>query len=409
MQALGDSNQSAERSAFDALASGDGIAAMNMLEAYAVELEGRGENKQAADVYTKIGAISLVVDLASGLPARRKAVLLDPNSLRAFQGLFLDTITIKDGQAGLDLATEALARPGLSDRMRAWVLAHRGLVETERLRDDVKARATMQEIETIYAKTNDVVALYGSHWVGALIARNNDRLVEALTHGEKARAILPTLPTPVLDFTTVSDIRILMQMGDERSALDLGLTVLDERASRGEFLPMPMIQQVCQAGIRVGEVARVAEHCRSVARNMAPSDPPLARAYLGLLAAALKDERTSASEFAAANALMEPDHLSRDTVWLFEGEAAAMRGDLADAEVLVNKAVARVREPGASRSPRSFIAGALRLLGGWKVAAGQKAEACAPLAEARQLYTEIGATPGRLAVEGLLMAAACPA
>src|SRR5690606_30800300 len=48
VQALGASDQSAERSAFDALASGDGIAAINMLEAYAAELEGRGENKQAA-------------------------------------------------------------------------------------------------------------------------------------------------------------------------------------------------------------------------------------------------------------------------------------------------------------------------------------------------------------------------
>src|SRR5690606_29474163 len=109
VQALGASDQSAERSAFDALASGDGIAAINMLEAYAAELEGRGENKQAADVYTKIGAISLVVDLARGLSARRKAVLLDPSSLLAFQGLFLDTLTIRREQAALDLASEALA------------------------------------------------------------------------------------------------------------------------------------------------------------------------------------------------------------------------------------------------------------------------------------------------------------
>jgi hypothetical protein len=50
-------------------------------------------------------------DQGRGLPARRKALELSPESLPAFQGLFFDLFLLRGYEAAVAFAEEVTARP----------------------------------------------------------------------------------------------------------------------------------------------------------------------------------------------------------------------------------------------------------------------------------------------------------
>jgi tetratricopeptide (TPR) repeat protein len=408
-KALGGSERPEERSAFAYLASGDSPRAVDLLEALAKGYEAKGETIAAAEVYTKIGAIALVFDQGRGLAARRKAIQLQPDSLPAFQGLFLDLVLLRGAPEALALAEETLARAGLSDRMRAWVLAHRGLVETDFLIDDVRSRATLQQLEDIQRRRpGDIVVEYAASWLASLIALNEDDLARGAEIARMGIA-LGELPERLPNNNEVALVRILSSVGDWSRAFSQAAADLEQRGRTGGFLPTPTIEVACVAGVYSGQAQAAEPYCRSLTQRLENSGGVMPRAFAGLIAAGLGDAKTASSEFAAAEALLPAGSRRAPDVWVFEGYGALQRGDIDTAERMIMAAVHVVDGPPPWRNRRSFTANALRLLGEGFIRNGKPARACAPLAEAGRFYRDVGAEVGRAAVDVLRSGAGCPA
>lgn len=403
---LGASTRPEERSAFAALASGNALQAIEGLEALAQEFEATGDPKSAAAVYTRIGALALVVDQGRGLAARRKAVLLAPDSLMAFQGLFLDMVLLRGPPEALQLAKDTLERPGLSDKMRGWVLAHRGLVETDILEQDATAQATLEEIQALHRRTKDDIVEYAGVWLGSLLSLNRDDLRQTAVGAREGMEIRSRLSDRVSNMTQVTVVRTLFASGDWSEAFSYGAENLEERGRTGDFLPTPTMEAVCTSGVYGGQAAAAAAYCRPLTQRLENSGGVMPKAYAGLLAAGLGHDRTASAEFAAAHAMLKPGSPVQMDVWVFEAYAALKRKDVDEAERLVNTAVEEASKSGL-RTHRSFSANALRLLGEGFIANGQPARACAPLAKAGQLYADVGADAGHAATEVLRGAAGC--
>jgi DNA-binding winged helix-turn-helix (wHTH) protein len=407
VQALRTSGRAAERSSFASLASGDTGRALDVLEDLAADLERKGERADAADVYTRIGAIALVFDQGRGLVARRKAVLLLPTSMRAFQGLLLDTALLRGSTEAMKLVEDTLARPELSSAMRGWVLVHRGLIESELLSDETKATATRNEIDSLFTRTNDPVVAYCSVWLGTIIAVNRDDLASVRELSTQAKAMWPKLSSQFSNMTEVGDVRVQLSGGDWTGAVTGGIAVLEDRGRKGDFLPTTVIQSVCTAGVYSGRIAEVEPYCGSLAQRTESSGGVSTRAFGGLIAAAVGDARGAKMNLEAAEALASPSAPLQPDLHLFEAYAANKRGDIAEAERLAQLAVAQAAAPGGISTSRSFNANALRLLGEWLIAANRGHDACAPLAESERLYAEIAGDAGRAAVSSLRSAANC--
>lgn len=406
VRALSVSARPAERSAFAALASGDNAHALGLLDNLAGDLETRGDRSAAAEVYTRIGAIAVVVDQRRGLAARRKAVLLSPQSLQAFQGLFLDTLLLSGPPAADGLVAAALSQPGISNGMRGWVLAHRGLLESDVIGNASKASSTLREIEDLHLKTGDATVEYSSVWLGALIAKNSDDLTAARALALRGLDLQRRLPEPVSNMTETTLVRVQLASGDWSGAFVEGVAALENRGRRGDFLPAPLIEAVCVAGVYSGRASDAEPYCRSLSNRAGFSGGSAARAYGGFISSALGDERTAAREFAAAQTLGQRGGV-HPGLFVLEAYAANRRGDVAEAERLVTSSVSRFQAAKKYPHYRSDSAGALRLLGEWLIAAGRGREACKPLAQAARLYSEVGADAGRSAVSALRTAARC--
>ncbi|MDP3740241.1 MAG: winged helix-turn-helix domain-containing protein [Hyphomonadaceae bacterium] len=405
---LGASTRPEERSAFAALASGNALQAIEGLEALAQEIETSGDAKSAAAVYTRIGALALVIDQGRGLAARRKAILLAPDSLNAFQGLVLDTALLRGAPEALQLAKDTLARPGLSDRMRGWVLAHRGLAEGDMLQQDAAAQATLDEMRELHRRTGNDIVEYSIEWLNSVLTLNRDDLRQTPVLAQRAMDVRSRLTGTerVSSMTEVTAVRAMAASGDWSKAFSEGVANLDERGRSGDFLPTPMIESVCTSGIFSGQAAAAEPYCRSLARRLDSSGGVMPKAYAGLLAAGLGDDRTASAEFAAAEAMLAAGSRGQTEIWLFEAYAALKRKDTDEAEQLV-KQVVEASSASGLRSYRSYNANALRVLGEGFIANGQPARACAPLAEAGRLYAEVGGDAGRAAVDVLRGAASC--
>jgi DNA-binding winged helix-turn-helix (wHTH) protein len=406
-QALGGSGQAEERSAFAALASGDTAQALTVLEDYAAGLEAQGKRAEAADVYTRIGSLALLVDQGRGLAARRKAFQLAPDSLAGFQGLFFDISLLKGSEAGIAFANEVLSDPALSPRMRGWVLSHRATQETDGLREYDVASATVAEIERLAAQTNDPLIIASATWPKSLIALNQSDLHAALAISAQGLELWNRLPERLPGGPEVSQVRALYAAGDLPGSLERGLELLDRRGRNGEFLPTPIIQIVCEAGVFSGRVGEAEPSCRSLARRSDSTFGASARTYSGLIAAGLGDDRLATAEFAAAEATGSLRPGTQMQLLYFRAFAAMKAGRSEEAERLTAYIVTGIEASPTPPTWRVFRAAALLRLGEGLVGAGKGSRACRPLSEASRIYADVGGDAGRNASDTLRRTAGC--
>jgi DNA-binding winged helix-turn-helix (wHTH) protein len=409
-QALGASGRAEEKSAFAALASGDSLQAIAVLEDLASKLEARGERQAAAEVYTRVGAIALVVDQARGLHARQKAFELDPESLSAFQGLFFDTTVLRGGAETSAMATEMLEQIDLTPRMRGWILAHKAIILVDFINDvqDMEAgEAILREIKQLHEQTGDPVLEVATYWVGAVIAYNKDDLHASRELAERLLELWPTLPERLSNSGDVMLIRVLYAQGDRQRAFAMAADSLDRRSQTGDFLPTPVIMTACEAGIFTGSVERATPFCGSMSRRRDTTFGAEAKAFSGLVAAASGNVRLADSEFTAGHAVAPPGSVIPVRLTLFEAWAATKAGNMEKAERLVREVDARAASSMSAQGSRSFRAHAWWLLGEGFISAGKPQQACSPLAESARLYAEVGGDAGRAAVDALRVAAGC--
>jgi DNA-binding winged helix-turn-helix (wHTH) protein/tetratricopeptide (TPR) repeat protein len=409
-EALGASGRPEERSAFAALASGDSLQAIEVLEDLASKLEARGETVAAAELYTRIGAIALVVDQSRGLYARQKAFELDPASLAAFQGLFFDTAVLKGGEAASAMANNVLKQANLTPRMRSWVLAHTAIVYIDALnsmQDMAAGEAILQQLKQLHDQTGDPVIEVATYWIGSMLAFNRDDLHAARGLAERMLEIWPTLPERLSNSGEVMLVRILYAQGDRERAFTMAADALDRRSRTGDFLPTPVIMLACETGVFTGAVERAAPFCESMSRRFDTTFGAEAKAFSGLAAAADGNLSLAQREFDAGHAVAPPGSALPVRLMFFEAWAAMQARDMDKAERLIREVDERTANSTLAEGYRSFRAHAWWLLGEGFIATGQKSRACAPLAESARLYTEVGGDAGRSAVAALRSAAGC--
>lgn len=409
-EALGASGRPEEKSAFAALASGDSMQAIAVLEDLAAKLEASGEKTAAAEVLTRIGAIALVVDQSRGLRARQKAFELDPASLAAFQGLFFDTTVLKGGAEASAMANEMLKQTDLTPRMRAWILAHTAVIRIDSLNamQDLQAgEVILQELRRLHEQTGDPVIEAANYWIGSLHAFNKDDLRVSRDLAERMAKIWPTLPESLQDSGEVMLIRVLYAQGDRERAFAMAADTLDRRSRTGDFLPTPIIMLACEAGIFTGSTQRATPFCSSMSSRLGTSFGAEAKAFSGLAAAASGDLDLAEREFAAGHAVAPSGSALPVRLMFFEAWAAMKAGNLEKAERLVREVNDRTANSADAEGTRSFRAHAWRLLGEGFIANGTPAGACAPLQTARALYAEVGGDAGSAAVDALRVAAGC--
>lgn len=408
VKSLGRSGRAEERSAFEALASNDSRQALDVLEGLAASLEEQADRKAAAGVYTKIGAIALLSDAGRGLRARRKAFELDPTRLAGFQGLFLDTMSAKGAAEAIAIADQTLLTIEASPRMRGWILAHRALAESDGLWDNEKAKATLLEIEALRRTNPDIVLDTVLAWIPGLIALNSNEPGRALDLAQGVAPRWSQLPERVMNASEVTLARALFDTGAWAEAFETSLASLNRRSREGDFLPSPMIEVACQAGMFVGRTEEAAPFCETLARRPDGAAGGFSRMYVAMMAAGRGRADEARSEFASAEVLLPARGSPRVLLMLFETWASARAGDLDRAEQLASKVVNSKGLSSFVERRRAIAAMAQRVLAEGLLAAGEKARACAPLAGAEQVYREIGGTAGAQAMRSLGEGAGCP-
>ena len=401
---LGASTRAEERSAFAALASNDGEHALEILEDLARVLEASGDTKAAAQAWRRVGAIAPLFDDARAVAAQRKAFALDRESLGAFQNLFF--VSFLQPETTLDFVREVLADPGLSARMRGWVLSHRAFFESDGLGNADVARATLAEIKALPTFAADPVLHAASAWIEALLAFNGGDLHSARSLAEKAMAGWSAIPEKTSNSPEGLLVRVALESGDWEGAFRFGVDTLERRSREGDLLPAWAGWAVCETGIYIGQDRIALPYCVSSVRR-AEGPVAVTKAFAGVVATLEGDHARAAREFETAHGNVPPGGSIPTRVLIFEAWAAQKAGDLARAEQILATRPGGQTWDDATRHRPSVNAAAKRLLGEWLIEAGQPKRACAPLAEAARIYEGYGGDAGRDAVNAVRAAAGC--
>jgi hypothetical protein len=411
VEAIGASKRSEDRAALSSFAAGDETGALDILERLAGDLERAGDRRAAAEAYTRVGAIALLVDQGRGLAARRKAFELSPESLEAFQGLFFDTFLLRGYDDAAAFAEEVIARADASDRLKGYAYAHLAIIAMDGKHDAALAEERIARVRALHERTKDPLLEAAALYAAATLDWRRDRLAEAEREADAADAVTEdgarAFPAEVVR------TRIKFSQGDWEGAFAIGLSSLEERRRAGAFLPTPLLQIACRSGLFLGEVESAAPYCAAQEGRSDEAGGAGFRVVSGELALARGDIQKARSELSASRALSgEPASAeSRGAaVFLFaeqlrlEASIAAAAGDLDAAQSLLWRHIDAVaREPNA----QSLKATALRLFGVWALKAGAPERACAPLRESGEIYAAIGGARGALAVAALRAKAGC--
>lgn len=413
VEAIGASKRSEDRAALSSFAAGDQRGALDILERLASDLERAGNMKAAAEAYTRVGAIALLIDQGRGLAARRKAFELSPESLPAFQGLFFDLFLMRGYDAAAAFAGDVLARPDASDRLKGLAYAHLAIIAMDGRRDAALAEQQIARVRALSDRTKDPVLEAAALYASATLNWRRDRLVEAERDMAAAAAARRRAGGEAAFPPEVVAGRIKFAQGDWAGAFDTSLSLLEARRKEGGFLPTPLIQIACRAGLLIGEVANAAPYCEAQQGRSDAAGGAGFRILAGDLALARGDIDRARSELAAARALAGADDgaggagaiasLQAEALRL-DAEIAAAAGDLDAAQSLLWRHIDAVaREPNA----RSLKATALRVFGLWAIRAGAPARACEPLKESGALYADTGGKAGAAAAARMREEAGC--
>ncbi len=402
---LGASRRPQERSAFEALASENGIHALDLLEDLARKLEASGDIEAASEVYTRAGAIAPLFDRARAIASQRKAFELNPDSLRTFQSLFF--IHLLGGpDDSVKFANDVLANQGLTDRMRGWALSHRAFFEAESMGIPESAKGTLAEIKALKTFSSDAVLQACATWIEAVIAFGEGRLGEAQALARRAEELWAAIPEKTSNSPEGLLVRILYERGDWEAAFRLGTESFERRSREGDLLPATGNTITCEAGIFTDQPRSALPHCAATARR-GEGMPAIVKGQAALVAVFEGDPVRAKRDFETARALLPPGGSAPAMLLIYEAYAAVHSGDIAGAERILSQAPGgRSWEEGTRRRP-AVLAAARRLHGQWLTAAGQPRRACAPLAEAEQVYLRYGGDAGRDAVRNVMVAAGC--
>lgn len=403
---IGASGRAADRQALVSLVEGDDARALDLLEKLARELEAAGDKAAAAEAYTRVGAIALLVDMGRGLSARRKAFELSPDSLVAFQSLFLDLLANRGEEAAAAFAEEVIARPGASDRIRGVAYAHLPMVAIDGEGDLAKAEDYLSRVMALRDRTKDPVLEKAALWSAATIEWRYDRLADLEQTLDALDAAQAREPIGIFAPDTIRS-RLLYAQGDWEGAFKFATAAWRARREDGRFVPTPLIIIACAAGLNAGLVEGAAPYCAATAGLI---DPRRARFRMltARLAVARGDLEKARSELAASRALLDTGPADRTGIQsdqlAAQAEIAAAGGDLDDAQTTLWRSFDSLEDEISGRSRKATY---LRLFAGWAMAAKQPERACTALAESRDLYTAIGGGAGAAAAEKQRLAAGC--
>ncbi|MDX2236459.1 MAG: winged helix-turn-helix domain-containing protein [Hyphomonadaceae bacterium] len=396
---LGVSARPAERSAYDALRSGADARALDILEALAADLETSGQAAAAAEVYTRIGAVALVIDQNRGIAARRRALQLAPGSLVAIQGLVFDTFLLQGFEPAAAIARETASRRDGDMRSRALGLALLAVLETDR---DMGVDATsaprnglrtLEALRAMIGDTQDPVLLSYVAWVRCLIAFRVENLTEAAAALAESELLAPRLPPDAPRNHEVMRVRIALASGDWRRAFDDAAAILAERERTNAFLPAPLIDAACSAGLYLGRADAAAPYCAVGAARSEVSRGAAPKLTAAQLKAAAGDVRGARADAAAAQQLLSPSSPLEARRLATLAFIARRAGDWDEAVRLTDAAVAAAQTRPIA-SPRTFAATQYRLIGEALADAGRKTQACAALRSALDNYRDIGGEAG---------------
>ncbi|NWG91566.1 MAG: toll/interleukin-1 receptor domain-containing protein [Parvularculaceae bacterium] len=411
VEAIGGSDRAEDRAALSSFAAGDETGALDILERLAGDLERAGDKNAAAEAYTRVGAIALLVDQGRGLAARRKALELSPESLPAFQGLFFDIFLMRGYEAAAAFAEEAIARRDASDRFKGYAYAHLAIIAMDAMRDEALAEERIARVRALFERTKDPILEAAALYAAATVDWRRDRLAEAEREADAADAVTKdgerAFPAEVVRS------RIKFSQGDWEGAFAIGLSSLEARRRAGGFLPTPLLQIACRSGLFLGEVENAAPYCAAQEGRSDQSGGAGFRIVSGELALARGDVAKARSELSASRALAGENAgtgSAGEAAILFaeqlrlEAAIAAAAGDLDGAQSLIWRHIDAVAgEPNA----RSLRAGALRLYGLWAMKRGAPERACAPLQESAELYAAVGGAAGAAAARAARAKAGC--
>ncbi len=397
LSALGASNRAEERAAYESFVAGDRNEALDILERFARDLEGRGETLAAAEAYTRAASLALLVDQARGLAARQKAFALDPESFDAFQGLFFDTLLTKGPDAAEALGVETAARTDISARLRALAYACLAVLVADLRRDLARAEGYLMRVKALGSGDPAINAAHA--WAESVVAWRSDDLARSRARMETAKELMPEAAKLVRWSMPIEiqDTRLAFSSGDWENAFRVGASAVEARAKAGLFIPTPMLFIACRAGLYIGEVERAAPYCLAT-ESYAPGDRKL---YAAELAAARGDLDGARAELAAARAIGSPKDAQ---LALVDARIAAAAGDLEAAQTALWRHLDMVAAEPDAKSRRAT---ALRLYAVSMIDVGATARACAPLAEAEALYGVIGGDAGVAETQALGRKAAC--
>lgn len=398
LAALERSPRPEERMAYNAFVGGDERAALSTLERLASELDSRGEKAAAAEVYNRVGALGLLVDQARGLAARRKAAELAPASQAAFQGLFFDTLLILGPDAAEGIAAEAMD-VATDNGMRAFIQAHLAILAADIRRDPALAEERLSRIRAL-EPAGDAVIRMSLLWSESLIAAGRDDLVQSKAAIDESHTLRDAFSraSDAPFMVVVVEARYHLAAGDWPRSFELAAKSFDERRRRGEFVPTPLLQTACLAGLHAGRIEEAVPYCEAT-RSFEPS---LRALFLGELAAARGDLVEARAEVDASRAIA--GEAANSQLIRLEAQIAAKQGEFDTAQTLLWRHLDELKGQANERSRRAT---ALRLFGGWMIEADEPQRACAALMEARVLYGEIGGEPGAAAAASMLRDASC--
>jgi DNA-binding winged helix-turn-helix (wHTH) protein len=403
---LGRSGDAREKSAFEALASDDGVHALDVLDDLARQLEASGDTKAAANAYGRLGAIAVLFDSGRAVAAQRRAFELDPHSLRTFQSSFFIGF-LKGTSDSLSFTESVLANPRLTEQMRGWVLSHRAFLEAGSPETTESAMRTIDSIKALPTFNRDPVLQASALWVQSVMSYNQNDVQSTYELARQATELWSRIPERTSNSPEPQMIRALYELGDWDAAFELGTAALNRRTREGDLLPVFLVWTMCEAGLVTGRLQDALAFCQSSVRRR-EGNPAMMKGHAALAAFIEGNTELAAREIEAAHALVPPAGSIPAVILTYEALIAEGSGDLARAEALLASQPGGRTWEEATRYRPTVHAMANRLLGSWLIKAGEPRRACEPLAKASRAYASYRAAQGVSAVAALEKVAGCP-
>lgn len=377
-----------DREAASLIRKGELDQAFDVLEALARDLEQTGDRRAASQAYSRLAALAFITDPGRGLATRRKAFVLDPTSTAAVHGLLFDTILLKGPAEAILLSDEILADPSVGVEARGWALAIRAVGQIDFGADESVGREAIDSLISFGEESGSAKTIAVASWPTALWNWRADRL-------EQAMVDINSAPLEIQHTVDVVRARVLFSAGDWIHAQSISASVLDQRRARGHFLPWPLFETACFAGLFTRQEAASIQYCDVLSGQQIDSIAT-PRVFAALAAAARSDHELATRELDAAAALMDPaDAENFARYHLAEIYVAGRRRDIVDAaraERDYEQLVAKYRI--LARQSASRNATAARVLGDIAIEAGDNEIACREYSDARERYAKIGAEAG---------------